>query len=71
MRKLIATASLSIWSFVDLPLCGCVEATPDQPHLGFKLKLDPAQLCEIIAQTNQTWAKRISESWFISDAAHP
>lgn len=36
---------------VDLPLSGFVtEATPDKPYLGFKLNLDPAQLCDIIAQ---------------------
>jgi AraC-like DNA-binding protein len=36
---------------VDLPLSGFVlEATPEQPYLGFKLNLDPAQLCDIIAQ---------------------
>ncbi|WP_242060211.1 AraC family transcriptional regulator [Oscillatoria sp. FACHB-1407] len=38
---------------VDLPLSVCmIEATPDQPYLGLKLNLDPAQLCEIIVQTN-------------------
>jgi hypothetical protein len=58
---------------VDLPLCGCVvEATPAQPYLGFKLKLDPAQLCEIIAQTNPDMGKKESvKGWFISDAAPP
>lgn len=29
-----------------------IEATPDQPYLGLKLNLDPAQLCEIIVQAN-------------------
>jgi AraC-like DNA-binding protein len=34
---------------VDLPLSGfIVEATPDKPYLGFKLSLDPCQLCDII-----------------------
>ena len=58
---------------VDLPLCGCVvEATTDQPYLGFKLKLDPAQLCEIIAQMHPETAKKESvKGWFISDAAPP
>jgi AraC-like DNA-binding protein len=38
---------------VELPLSICmIEATPDQPYLGLKLKLDPAQLSEIVAQTN-------------------
>ena len=38
---------------VALPLCGfVVEATPDKPYLGFKLNLDPRQLCDIIAQTS-------------------
>lgn len=38
---------------VDLPLKGfTVEATPEQPYLGFKLNLDSRQLCDIItAQT--------------------
>lgn len=55
---------------VDLPLGGCViEATPDKPYLGFKLKLDSAQLCEIIAQTNPIIDQKDSVSgWFISDA---
>jgi AraC-like DNA-binding protein len=55
---------------VDLPLSACaVEATSDQPYLGFKLKLDPAQLCEIIAQTNLDRGKKESvNGWFISDA---
>ncbi|MFW9257148.1 AraC family transcriptional regulator [Nostoc sp. CALU 546] len=36
---------------VDLPLSGFViEATPEKPYLGFKLNLDPRQLCDIIAQ---------------------
>ncbi len=36
---------------VDLPLCGyATEATPEQPYLGFKLTLDPVQLCDIITQ---------------------
>ncbi len=34
---------------VDLPLSAfIVEATPEQPYLGFKLNLDPRQLCDII-----------------------
>ncbi len=38
---------------VDLPISGfIVEATPDKPYLGFKLNLDPSELCDII--TNQT-----------------
>lgn len=55
---------------VDLPLAGCVvEATPDKPYLGFKLKLDSAQLCEIIAQTNPSIDHKDSvRGWFISDA---
>jgi AraC-like DNA-binding protein len=55
---------------VDLPLSGyVVGATPDKPYLGFKLKLDPTQLCEIIAQTNLDKCKKESvKGWFISDA---
>ncbi|MEH1791566.1 AraC family transcriptional regulator [Nostoc sp.] len=39
---------------VDLPLSAfIVEATPEQPYLGFKLNLDPRELCDIItAQTS-------------------
>lgn len=55
---------------IDLPLCGCaIKATPDQPYLGFKLDLDPVQLCDIIAQTNLGMGKKESvRGWFISDA---
>lgn len=59
---------------VDLPLGGCaVGATPDQPYLGFKLKLDPVQLCDIIAQTNPGIDKKENsvKGWFISDADPP
>lgn len=35
---------------VDQPITGfIIEATPDRPFLGFKLDLDPRELCEIIA----------------------
>jgi AraC-like DNA-binding protein len=38
---------------VDLPISGFItEATPEKPYLGFKLNLDPNELCDII--TNQT-----------------
>jgi AraC-like DNA-binding protein len=55
---------------VDLPVRGCVvEATPDQPYLGFKLSLDPVQLCEIIAQTKIDIAKKESvRGLFVSNA---
>ncbi|MBC7969711.1 MAG: AraC family transcriptional regulator [Verrucomicrobia bacterium] len=55
---------------VDLPLSGrVIEATPAQPYLGFKLSLDPVQLCDIIAQTNSGIDKKESvRGWFISDA---
>jgi AraC-like DNA-binding protein len=56
---------------VDLPLCGyAVEATPEQPYLGFKLNLDSAILCDIIAQTNLNIGKKENSvrGWFISDA---
>ncbi len=59
---------------VDLPICGfAVEATPDQPYLGFKLNLDPVQLCDIIAQTNPGMGKKENSvrGWFISDADTP
>lgn len=58
---------------VDLPLNGfAVEATLDQPFLGFKLSLDPAQLCDIIAQTNPGIGKKESvRGLFVSNAAPP
>lgn len=45
---------------VDLPLSGfIVEATPDKPYLGFKLSLDPRQLCDIItAQAKPITSKK-------------
>ncbi len=54
-------------------MSGCVvEATPDQPYLCFKLKLDSAQLCDIIAQTNLSIGKQESvRGLFVSDAAPP
>lgn len=37
---------------VDLPMSAfVVEATPEQPYLAFKLKLDLRQLCDILAET--------------------
>jgi AraC-like DNA-binding protein len=56
---------------VDLPVSGCVvEATPAQPYLGFKLNLDPVQLCDIIAQTNPGIGKKESvRGLFVSNAA--
>ncbi|NJO40616.1 MAG: AraC family transcriptional regulator [Cyanobacteria bacterium CRU_2_1] len=58
---------------VDMPLSVCmIEATPDQPYLGLKLKLDPAQLCEIIAQTNpDNDPKESVRGWCVSDANPP
>jgi AraC-like DNA-binding protein len=59
---------------VDLPLSVCmIEATPEQPYLGLKLKLDPAQLCEIIAQTNLGISQKETpvKGWCVSDADPP
>jgi AraC-like DNA-binding protein len=56
---------------VDLPLCGfAVEATPDKPYLGFKLDLNPVQLCDIITQTRPAMEKKENsvQGWYISDA---
>jgi AraC-like DNA-binding protein len=55
---------------VDLPVSACVtEATSTQPYLGFKLKLDPAQFCEIIAQTQPCMSqKEPVRGWFVSNA---
>lgn len=44
---------------VDLPLSAfIVEATPEQPYLGFKLNLAPRQLCDIITQTQPIESKK-------------
>ncbi len=55
---------------VDLPVSACVtEATPTQPYLGFKLKLDPAQFCEIIAHTQPSMSqKEPVKGCFVSNA---
>jgi AraC-like DNA-binding protein len=56
---------------VDLPLSGfVVEATPDQPYLGFKLSLEPHQLCDIIAQINsgKPEEKNAVRGLFVSNA---
>ncbi len=56
---------------VDLPLSGFVlEATPDRPYLGFKLSLDPIQLCDIITQIQPGTGKRENSvrGLFVSDA---
>jgi AraC-like DNA-binding protein len=46
---------------VDLPLSALItEASPDKPYLGFKLTLDPHQLCDLILQT--TGLKRQPEN---------
>lgn len=43
---------------VDQPISGIIiEAAPDQPFLGFKLDLDPRELCEIIAIQTTALAK--------------
>jgi AraC-like DNA-binding protein len=55
---------------VDLPVSACVSrATPTRPYLGFKLKLDPAQFCEIIAQTQPCISqKETVKGCFVSNA---
>jgi AraC-like DNA-binding protein len=56
---------------VDLPLSAfIVEATPDKPYLGFKLDLDPRQLCDIITQTNPKPSKKENSvrGLFVSNA---
>lgn len=43
---------------VDLPTSAVIlEATPEQPYLGFKLDLDPRQFCDLLAQTSQSVSK--------------
>ena len=60
---------------VDLPLSGfVVEATPDKPYLGFKLNIDPRQLCDIItAQTSASASKKENSvrGLFVSTAGAP
>jgi AraC-like DNA-binding protein len=58
---------------VELPLSGCVlEATPERPYLGFRLSLDPAQLCELIAETTTVCKNENSvRGLFISNADEP
>ncbi len=59
---------------VDLPLRAFVmEATPDKPYLGFKLKLDPIQLCDIIDQIRLGTDKKEDSvrGLFVSDADMP
>ncbi|NES95177.1 MAG: AraC family transcriptional regulator [Desertifilum sp. SIO1I2] len=56
---------------VDLPMSGFVtEATPDKPYLGFKLNLDPVQLCDIIAQIQPQAEKKENSvrGLFVSNA---
>ncbi|MEM8779075.1 MAG: AraC family transcriptional regulator [Cyanobacteria bacterium P01_G01_bin.49] len=56
---------------VDLPLCGyATEATTERPYLGFKLTLDPMQLCDLITQIRPHPIKQdnLVPGWFISDA---
>lgn len=60
---------------VDLPLSGCVvEATVDKPYLGFKLNLDPRQLCNIIIDQTSPIASKQENSvrgLFVSTADTP
>jgi AraC-like DNA-binding protein len=60
---------------VDLPLRGfVVEATVDKPYLGFKLNLDPRQLCDIITrQSSPSVSKQESSvrGLFVSNADAP
>ncbi|HEY9628992.1 MAG TPA: AraC family transcriptional regulator [Coleofasciculaceae cyanobacterium] len=57
---------------VDLPLSAfIVEATPEQPYLGFKLNLDPRQLCDIITAQSGALAsskKHSTRGLFVSTA---
>ncbi len=57
---------------VDLPLKGfTVEATPEQPYLGFKLNLDLRQLYDIIADQTSSNASKTENSvrgLFVSNA---
>lgn len=59
---------------VDLPLSAfVVEATPEQPYLGFKLNLDLRQLCDILAETRSIAKKKENsvKGLFVSNADIP
>jgi AraC-like DNA-binding protein len=60
---------------VDLPISGfIIEATPDRPYLGFKLDLDPSQLCDLItAQSSAIASQRVTSvrGFFVSTADVP
>ncbi len=59
---------------VDLPISRfLVEATTDEPFLGFKLSLDPAQLCDIITQIRLGTDKKENSvrGLFVNDADAP
>ncbi len=56
-------------------ICRCVDvrskATPDRPYLGFKLDLDPVQLCDVCSNPNpgSKWKTRL-KGWFINVPNH-
>ena len=59
---------------VHLPLSAfVVEATPDKPYLGFKLNLDPVQLCDLIVQIKPGRDKKENSvrGLFVSNADAP
>lgn len=60
---------------VDLPLSAfVVEATLDKPYLGFKLNLDPRQLCDIITsqpKLNVSKKENSVRGLFVSNADAP
>jgi AraC-like DNA-binding protein len=60
---------------VDLPVSAFIlEASPEQPYLGFKLKLDPHQLCDLITtQPHPSISKRENSvrGLFVSTADTP
>ena len=62
-QYLVVSVSLPLRAFV-------VEATPDKPYLGFKLNLDPTELCSIINQIEFSAGKsqNSTRALFVSDA---
>ncbi|PZD73243.1 Regulatory protein PchR [Acaryochloris thomasi RCC1774] len=59
---------------VDLPLSAfVVEATPEKPYLGFKVNLDPCQLCDLAIQTspNQCQPENAVRGLFIGTTDRP
>src|SRR5690606_23877242 len=50
-REIIYGALSYMVSSVDLPVSGCVvEASPEDPYLAVKMRIDPAEVAELVLQ---------------------